>query len=70
MNEHTNWEDHMRLCDHCIAAIRSRGEKVFKLDSLAYCERYEDYDEDTQGLLTCEWCETELPKDSLYDCVF
>ena len=58
--------DHIRLCEHCIAAIRSRGEKVFKLESLEYSELYED----EQGFLTCEWCEEELPKASLYDCVF
>ena len=62
--------DHIRLCEHCIAAIRSRGEKVFKLESLEYSELYEDHDEETQGYLTCEWCEEELPKASLYDCVF
>ena len=62
--------NHIRLCEHCIAAIRSRGEKVFKLESLEYSELYEDHDEETQGCLTSEWCEEELPKASLYDCVF
>jgi len=63
-------KNHIRLCEHCIAAIRSRGEKVYELESLESSELYEAYDEETQGFLTCEWCGEELPKDSLYDCVF
>ena len=69
MNRHS-WEDHTRLCEHCIGAIQSRGEKVFKLETLSTCEHYEDYDEDEQGLLTCEWCEDEFTMDTLFDCVF
>lgn len=65
-----DFSNHICLCRHCIDAIRSRGEKVFKLESLETCERFEDYDEDAQGALKCEWCEDELPKDCLYDCVF
>ena len=64
-----DWRDHIRLCEHCIGAIYSRGEKVLNLGSLYFCEHYADYDEDAQGLLTCEWCEDEIPMDSLYDCV-
>ena len=64
-----NRSDHIRLCEHCIAAIRSRGEKVYQLESLEYSELYEEHD-DEQGLLTCEWCEDEFPMGSLYDCVF
>ena len=63
-------EDHICLCDRCIAAIRSRGEKVFKLETLEECERFEDYDEEEQGALKCEWCQDEFSKDTLYDCVF
>lgn len=65
-----NPDNHICLCDRCFCAIRSRGEKVFKLEPLSECERFEDYDEDEQGLLTCEWCEEEFPKDFLYDCIF
>lgn len=63
-------DNHIRLCERCIAAIRSRGEKVFMLESLEHCEAYEDHDEEEQGLLTCEWCNEEYTKDCLFDCVF
>ena len=65
-----NGIDHIRLCEHCIAAIRSRGEKVYKLESLECSELYQDHDENEQGFLICEWCEEEFPKAGLYDCVF
>ena len=61
---------HICLCSRCIAAIRSRGEKVFKLESLESCERFEDYDEEEQGLLHCEWCDEEFTLSELSDCVF
>jgi len=62
--------NHIRLCEHCIAAIRSRGEKVFRLESITCFPDYEDHDEEEQGLLSCEWCEEQLPMDCLFDCVF
>lgn len=48
------------LCEHCIGAIRSRGEKVF------VGEEYSDFEleEDSK----CEWCEEN--KTTLYECHF
>lgn len=42
------------LCEHCIEAIRSHGEKVYEGDVLP-----------DMGI--CEWCDEE---DILYDCEF
>ena len=53
------------LCEHCIAAIRSRGEKVIKGDSLYYSE---DFDEDKTH--ECEWCKEEFEPSNLYECWF
>ena len=52
--------DTIRLCECCIAAIRSRGEKVFVGEEIDQ--------EDEDNLLTCEWCEDE--NDELYECHF
>lgn len=52
------------LCEHCIAAIHSRGEKVYRFDSLYYSE------ECTEETASCEWCKEELEKDFLYECSF
>lgn len=48
------------LCEHCIDAIRSRGEKVF------VAGEYWDFDEEDE--IACEWCE-ETEK-TLYECHF
>ena len=48
------------LCEHCIGAIRSRGEKVFVGEMLSDFE----LDEGSK----CEWCEEE--KTELYECHF
>ena len=47
----------IRLCEHCIAAIRSRGEKVFVGEELP---------DDVP--MICEWCEEEDVV--LYECHF
>lgn len=61
--------EHIRLCDHCIEAIRSRGEKVYVGPEI---ERDEDVDEEGRWYvsddLTCEWCEEKV--DELFDCHF
>lgn len=49
----------MVLCDHCIAAIQSRGERLFVSNE---CESYETDEEKC-----CEWCEE--PSDVLYDVI-
>ncbi len=48
------------LCDRCIAAIRSRGEKVTK-------ERLVEA-EDDEHLLVCQWCHEEWTE--LHECRF
>ena len=45
----------MKLCEHCIEAIRSHGEKVIVLDIV------EDSEE-----MACEWCEED--GETLYEC--
>lgn len=44
----------MMICEHCLEAIRSRGEKVF--------------DTPTYESGTCEWCDEE--DDNLYEVEF
>lgn len=46
------------LCDHCIEAIRSHGEVVYK------GKEVDKQDEDVR----CEWCEDEDVV--LYECIF
>ena len=50
------------LCNNCIGAIRSRGEKVLKGDSVDTFGLEED------ELPICEWCEE--PQYELYECYF
>lgn len=59
----------MLLCEQCITAIKSRGEKVWVGPTV---ERDEDLDDDGNWIISddlkCEWCgETD---DELYDCKF
>ena len=61
--------EHIKLCQQCIAAIKSRGETVYVGPEI---EREEDIDEEgrwfvSDGLI-CEWCENE--DDKLFDCHF
>lgn len=53
------------ICEYCIEAIRSRGEKVIKLESLYYDEKFDEIDE-----VTCEWCEEETDKSEIFKCIF
>ena len=61
--------EHIRLCECCIEAIRSRGEKVYVGPEI---ERDEDIDAEGNWYvsddLTCEWCEEK--DDVLFDCHF
>ena len=64
--------EHIRLCEHCIEAIRSRGEKVWVGEII---EREEDLDNEENWVpcdgLICEWCEHDYSTyDDLYDCHF
>ena len=49
------------LCEHCIAAIRSRGERVYDGGF------FMDADEAEESGITCEWCDEV---DDLYECTF
>ena len=51
----------MLLCERCIEAIRSRGEKVVVQD--VYYQEYQDEYEDP---IKCEWC-NEVD-DTIYEC--
>ncbi len=48
----------IHLCQRCIDAIRSRGEKVFK--------GHESESENLEGTNICEFCDEE---DITYDCI-
>lgn len=48
-----------RLCDRCICAIKSRGEKLFVGDEVPF-------DEEDDSTFICEWCEEEA---TLYECI-
>lgn len=51
----------VKLCRHCIDAIKSRGETVFVGDIVP--------DEiETDELKICEWCEEEYIE--LFECMF
>ena len=49
------------LCQHCISAIRSRGEEVFVGDL------EKDAEESEETNMPCEWCGEY---NDLYDCKF
>lgn len=49
------------LCQHCISAIRSRGEEVFVGDL------EKDAEESEETNTPCEWCGEY---DDLYNCKF
>lgn len=61
------------LCSYCIAAIKSRGEKIFVGECISQDIDYDEekekwvqlYDEDEE-ILKCSWCEEENPE--LYEC--
>lgn len=52
-------EVRMTLCPHCLAAIRSRGEKINGI--LIYPEDYADeadeIDDESEAQSYCDWCE-------------
>ena len=45
----------MKLCLHCIAAIQSRGEKIFVGPEV----NYDEYEEENGTAPTCDWCEED-----------
>lgn len=53
------------LCEHCVAAIRSRGERIMT--------RPMEWDDCTEeeletDLVLCEWCEEEYDRSEIYIC--
>lgn len=52
--------DCMRICEHCLQAIESRGEKLITLE-------HGSLDEEC----TCEWCKEEMSEaEDYYDVEF
>lgn len=62
------------LCERCISAIKSRGEKVFIGDMISQDIEYDDdkkewhqiYDPD-EPIKKCEWCDEIEP--DLFECL-
>lgn len=53
------------LCEHCVAAIRSRGEQIFTRPM----EREDCTDEENEtDVVVCEWCEDECDLSDMYIC--
>ena len=48
------------MCENCILAIRSRGERVIVIDCAPYSPK----------VSTCEWCREEVDDEYLYECRF
>ena len=54
-------DERVCLCQYCIDAIKSRGERVFVGGSMYF---------ELDDVGKCEWCEEEFEADELYDCRF
>lgn len=54
------------LCSQCIAAIRSRGEKIFVGELIEQDEDLVDGKWITSDKIKCIWC--NLPNVELYEC--
>ena len=53
------------LCEHCVEAIRSRGEKIFQRPfTRDDCTEKELETE----IIECDWCEEEFPLEEMYVC--
>lgn len=57
--------DRWCLCEHCIAAIKSRGEKLFTREM-----DYEDATDEEQenDLVVCDWCEEDYTISEMFIC--
>ena len=49
------------LCEHCIMALKSHGEKVLKGDCIEFLDPTID---------TCELCKLDFDPSELYECYF
>lgn len=57
--------DRKCLCEHCIEAIRSRGERV----STRPMESEDCTDEELETeIVVCDWCEEEYTPNEMYIC--
>ena len=59
------------LCEYCIEAIRSHGEKIFVGEMISqdidYDEEKEEWvSEYDEPIIKCDWCEEPSPE--LYEC--
>ena len=53
------------VCENCVAAIRSRGERIMTRPM-----EWDDCTEDEleTDLVLCEWCEEEYDRSEIYIC--
>ena len=53
------------LCEHCIEAIRSRGERIMTRPM-----EWEDCTEEEleTDIVKCDWCEEECDRSEMYIC--
>ena len=54
------------LCDYCVAAIRSRGEKISTRPMDVDDCNDEEYETD---IIICEWCEDEFSISEMHVCM-
>lgn len=61
----------MILCEHCIEAIRSKGEKIYVGEMISQDISYDDEKEKwiskyNESIIKCDWCKESDP--TLYRC--
>lgn len=57
--------DRWCLCEHCIEAIRSRGEKIMM--RLMYDEDCTEEELETE-IIVCDWCKEEYELSEMFIC--
>jgi hypothetical protein len=55
-----------RLCEHCIEAIRSRGERIMTRPMEIEDLSEEEYETD---IVVCDWCEEEYAPIEMHVCI-
>ena len=58
-------EERWCLCEHCIEAIRSRGERIMTRPMEWEDMTEEEYEKD---VVVCDWCEEDYTPDEMYVC--